>query len=475
MRSVLAVIFALGCTAPRRPVAQREIAVAIETGDLPLALHAICSAYARIDLPCANTLAVELLTINDVMSRMDHERQVVRMQPMPEDGFYYWDNWSQILSAGQLQMRSLFASEPAARRVAKALLVSVLAHEIGHHVAQRHACNAPGARGELRADELAVPIIRELMPADLQRELRLVTDQMIWSVPPELRLEVPDGPGARSFIAKHALPERTASYASLHLSRQRAVFGERESPAAAAARTCLPVWRRWLSERKLVGGLAVRTVATLPKAWPVAIDRAGQVWGLFDADHAFVLRRLDAPAAERRIAVDGEPGFVAMFAFDREDRFAFSDGSVLWTVDATGAKRSPFEGEIGALAYDERHVLHVATRDNEGWIVRAEDGTERARIVADRYTWADGEQVGDPREIAVDHDRVMFYDVHRAAVRVLTANGAATLAGSRPGRRDGPAALAELFDVQAIQVLADGRVMVAERAGNATVVRTIGP
>jgi hypothetical protein len=121
MRLAVAAVLALGCTPAKVPAPPDPIVVAIETGDFTPAIQAICAAYAKVDLPCAATLTLELLEPNDVMSRLSEEEQVVHMQPMPKDGFAYWNNWSRILSEGAWNPRALFADEREARRIANTL------------------------------------------------------------------------------------------------------------------------------------------------------------------------------------------------------------------------------------------------------------------------------------------------------------------------------------------------------------------
>lgn len=475
MRLAVAAVLALGCTPPKAPAPPDPILTAIDTGDFAPALHALCAAYAKIELPCADTLTLELLGPNDVMSRVSHEDQIVYMQPMPKDGFAYWDNWSTILAGGAWKPRALFADEREARRIANTLLVSVLAHELGHHVASRHGCSPWGGPGEMRADELSSPIVRELVPPGLHRKMRVIADAMIGAVPAETRMDVPSGAGARAWIAARELPEPPAAYASLHLSRQRAVLAEGTLPREAAESYCLPAWRTWLSTRKLAGNLQVRTVATLPKIQTaaIAIDRAGRVWGVFEESNQYVLRRLDAKAPERRIAMPEDPGFLSVFAIDSEDRFALSNRSELFTFDANGGRKDPFTGGIVGLAYDDHHELLVGTSAGDAWVAKALDGTVRFTIDADASAWGDGARTGTPREFDVAGDRLVYYDVRREAIRALGTGGTSTLAGSRPGRRDGPAATAELFNVQAVRILADGRVMTVEESHRDDAIRVI--
>ena len=260
----------------------RELTRAIDDGDLDRARVALCAAYAAGGMPCAETLRLEWLAATDVMSGVDLETHVVHMQPVPPrgGGLAYWDNWSAVLAGGAWRPRALFTDDDDARRMATVLLVTVLAHELGHHVATAHRCNPGGAAGELRADELSTPLVREVMRgplAPLHARMRRIADAMIAAVPADQRVEVPPDVDLRAWVADHALPDAPAAYASLHLSRERRVLANPTPFGAVARRLCLDAFDARLAGRVLVP-TTVSTSGTYTEADAVfAIDRTDAV------------------------------------------------------------------------------------------------------------------------------------------------------------------------------------------------------
>ncbi|MCX5741004.1 MAG: hypothetical protein NT062_00735 [Proteobacteria bacterium] len=260
-------------TASSPPSAEATIAAelvdAIDRGDYGLALHALCAGYARLDLPCANTLHLSMLEPSDVMSRISLESHELHMQPMPTDGYAYWDNWSTILAHGAWQPRAWFVDERDARRAANTLLVTVLAHELGHHLADRHHCDGfARPASELRADQLSVPLIGALARADqrldrLHAQVRAIADAMIEAVPARYRSALPARGDVVAWVEQQAdLPTLPGAYAALHLARQRRVLLD---PTLDLAPRCAATWHALAAQRQFASAGEVTTLRTLPQ------------------------------------------------------------------------------------------------------------------------------------------------------------------------------------------------------------------
>lgn len=491
-------LLAVACARPTKvelpagPTPEGELLSAIETGDFAPAVRALCDAYARVGLPCASTLQVIMLDDNDVMSNVSDDH-VIRMQPMPRDGYAYWANWSMVLSGGMWQPQPLFVNELEARRIGRMLLVSVLAHEIGHHVAMRHGCHPDGRpERELRADELSVPLVRELMHAGPLRELnarmRVIAGAMIEAVPADRRVVVPAGGDLGAWVSTHPLPSNTPGYASLHLSRQRRILADTVGARAAAERTCLSTWREHIAGRQVRGG-RVTTLRALGDlgASRVAIDRAGHLHrvDLLSLDeHGFTLERLDAKLPARRITTPGQAYVVEALAAASDDRLAFyGDGSV-WMLERTNGgaltvRTIATPRDIRSLAFDERDSLVVGWVEAGRWLAGPLDGPARWSVPLDGTAdsgWADGRPGrGSPSQFAVSGDRLVFVDRNREAIRAVDAAGIVTLAGLRGGRQDGAAETAELFNTIALGISVDGRVRFVDTTTVDAVLRTVDP
>jgi hypothetical protein len=459
-----------------------ELLAAIETSDLPRAFTAMCAAYAAGGTPCAETVYLTKLDPNDVMSRID-ENQNVKMAPMPAPGagLAYWDNWSKILSGGAWRARDLFESDDDARRVANMLLVTEVAHELGHHIAQLHRCHPWGPAKELRADELSLSLLRGLLAnarlAALHARMRRVADAMIEAVPSAARVEVPRHVDVRAWVAaQRELPSSIPSYASLHLSRQRRLLEEREPYATVAQRLCTGPFAQYLASRRVRPG-ETRTVALLPNLVldVIAIDRAGHVF----ATSAFVekrklrIRRVDAVAPELEVDAPADVELVSTFAAFSGDRFAIVNDAHAWVVARGSDGRLAMErrGEVAdrsELAFDARGELLAAHRTDTTWDVGPVGAPPTWSVplqTNEQGGWADGpleRARAAPEKPAIGDGRVVFFDHERYAIRAAGAGEVVTLAGSTAGRHDGSAGDARFFEVAAIAVLADGRIAVVE-------------
>lgn len=479
-----ALCVAAACGTPSRPAApdplaaaRVDLAAAIDAGDQPRAMRALCAAYADAGVPCAATLALESIAADDVMSRYT-ELHTVRLQPAPRDGRAYWDNWRGVLGPS---FEPPAVDEPIARRLANLLLATVLAHEIGHHLAERFSCN-PGdaASRELLADELSVPVWHALLaPADIAALAR-VTDAMIAAVPAAPL--VPATGDLHAWARGLALPQAPDAYAALHLARQRRVAAD---PPPGAAAACVAADRARLAGRVLANAGRVTTMAPLPDVAGnvVAIAPDGAVWAVDMFGGATPeVRRLDGGGPPRALALLGDVMPFAALAVGPERRLALGDTARVWLVDGSDIVREVLVApgrRIQRLAFDARGELYAsyyAMPDDEHLRIGPLDGPARWTIASDTdRAWHDGPAArGTPGAFAIDGDRVVFYDRVRDAVRALARDGSVvTIAGSRPGRRDGSVAEAELFDVVAIAKVGD-RVLAVEEA-RSSVVRAIAP
>ncbi len=358
-----------------------------------------------------------------------------------------------------------FADEPEKRRIANLLLVTVLAHELGHHAAQQQRCD-PGlaTERELRADELSVPIVRELVRdprlAPLHARMRAIADDLIAHV----GVDVPAGELRAWVLTQEYLPDTPAKYASLHLARQRRILAE---PPRDVAGACLAGWRTRLATRQIVAPPGtLKTMATWHDTIAIAVDPVGHVWAvdyLGDAHQRHQVRRLDDPSVPvRTVEFDG---FIdGLIAFSDQRLALFDRMSATLLEGPTLAPRRVALDAPDAIAFDERGELVVSHRTNgvwtagpiadpARWTLRDDTGDER---------WGDGSRagaIGGPTSFAVRGDRLVFFDGPRAALRTLSPSGTTgTLAGFRRGQRDGAATEAELFDVPAIAIVGDGSI-----------------
>jgi hypothetical protein len=490
-----ALAFAIAChPATRTPTpvdVGDELVTAIETGDYQRALRVWCDGYAAAGLPCASTIRVELLESTNVLSRMD-ESHVVRMQPMPPKGggLAYWDNWSKLLAGGA--WRPQFVDDDDARRIASTMLLTVMAHELGHHLAIRHACHVAGMEGELLADELSTPLVQQLAHGrfgELHARMRHTADAMIAAVPEATRMEVPRDVDVRTWVRARELPSETAAYASLHLSRQRRLLEETPRLPEVADRRCGAKSRARLAQRLVEPG-TVRTRGEW-KAAPterIAIDPTGAVWGFAqdsDRELEVIVRRVDHPAEPPRVvSLPSEPRIIVAVAAASASRFVISDRVRTWELVAANAHLVARElakppDTFSMLAFD-RDAIQISEQSKTEW----RSGPWRIALVPkDPETllptsteWRDGPQArGEPWQFAVAGDRLVFSDTHRSAIRAIGPRGVTTIAGSLEGRRDGSTADAQFLDVVAVAALADGTYAVAERGAGTVVLRIITP
>jgi hypothetical protein len=490
----LGVLACAACAAPSTPAAPRpvatkasrspadEVLAAIDTSDLPRAFAALCAQYAAGGTPCSETVYLTFLDADDVMSRID-DKENVKMSPMPAPGggLAYWDNWSKVLSNGSWPARDLFRDDEDARQVANMLLVTVLAHELGHHIARLYRCHPFGPAKELRADELSLSLLRGLFAdarlAALHARMRSVADAMIAIVPVRPRSLVPQDVDVRAWVdAQHELPARVPSYVALHLSRQRRLLVETEPYAARVGRLCVEPFAKYLASRHVHPG-QTRTQALLPDLGDdvVAVDRAGRVFvtGPFVEKGKLSIRRVDATGPALVADLPGELTIVGSFAAFSADRFAVADDQHAWLIerDPGGHVTVESKGVVPdgtELAFDAKGSLLAARRTETAWVVGAlgAPATWTLRLQTDdRSGWADGPlatALGSPRKPALRDGRIVFVDQERNAVRSLGATEVTTLAGSIAGRRDGSSADARFFAISSVGVLDDGRVAVVE-------------
>jgi hypothetical protein len=478
---------------PARRALSDDLADAIEASDLERALSTLCEAYAAAGAPCAETLFLERLEPSNVMARAGVIHNI-QMPPMLARGagFAYWDNWSAILSNGSWQPRAFFVDDEEARRVANMLLVTVLAHELGHHVASRYGCSLSGQGEELRADELSTPLIAGLTEGrlgPLHQRMRVAADAMIDAVPVENRLVAPREGDLRAWVGQQgALPTAIPSYVTLHLSRQRRLLEEHEPVASVAQRLCLAPFAARMSSRSVRPGRVRALAPGLPSPGSVdlvAIDHQAHVWVAQDGP-TVVLRRLGEGGPTIEVQLPETASGALAFAAFSDDLLAISDFQSVWLVEHRALREvGRLTGAAVTLGFDEAGTLFEAHEDATHWYVAPVGATP----APPRWTiargdgvsgWADGAldvARASPTGFTVVGDQVVFADRAREAVRAAGPGGLVTLAGSQPGRRDGPAEQATFFGIEAIAPLAGGRVAALERdfAKHTFLVRVIEP
>lgn len=440
---------------PAAPSLADDLERAIEQSDLPLALSVLCEGYAQGGMPCADTVRLELLGETDVMAHVD-EMHVVHMTPMPGPGkgFAYWDNWARILSSGGWQPRHLFHDDDDARRVANMLLVTVLAHELGHHVAERFGCHPFGPARELRADELSLPLVTGMFDARLSAlhtRMRAIADEMIAAVPEASRVGESD-----------PLPKAVPSYVALHLSRQRRLLAGHEPFASVANRLCLVHHREWMASR-YVGPGKVRTLTRLPdlSADKVALDREGGVHSvaMFLEEGAAHIRTLAVDGRELRVELPEAEPVIADFAAFNRDRFLLSDGSQAWQIDSGRATSLGHVPDGAQLAFDPEGKPWMALRVEQEWRVGPFGAPARFVVPIRDDRWGDGALASassNPTVFAVGRGEIVFYDAARHALRLVAGKMVTTLAGGLSGRHDGTASEARFFDVSALAIRDSG-------------------
>lgn len=466
---------------------------AIESADYTRALRVWCDGYAAAGAPCATTVQVEHLSADDVLSRAS-DSHVIKMQPMPKagGGFAYWENWSKILSDGRWDVRSEFRDDDEARRIAGAMLLTVFAHELGHHLAMRNGCHTYGMDGELLADELSTPLVQQLAHGRfgaLHARMRATADAMIRAVPEAVRVEVPRDADVRAWIRDRELPTETAAYAALHLSRQRRLLDETVRLSDVAERRCLGKSRARLAQRIVEPG-----TVTTKGSWPLhdregialAIDRSGAVWAIGQARTnplEITIRRVDSTDPARVVTLPDPPFTINTATALTPEHFVISDGVRTWDISGTVATKlaEPSESRI---ALDDTGTLWAGKYTRPAWSV-GPVGRPRFRLTydpdvpgmlaTDASQWGDGpldRALGHPWHFAVADDRVVFLDGGRSAIRAIGPAGVTTIAGSIEGARDGSTADAQFLDLIAVGVV-DGGYAALERRGRHVTLRII--
>lgn len=484
IRVLLCVVAGCGATPPHRESRNGSLVHAIVRGDYELTRAALCAAYANHGMECAEPLRLEMIAKADVMSRYWSASTLVTMQPMPAvgHGFAYWDNWSTVLSGGAWNPRPLFVDDDEARRVANLLLATVLAHEIGHHLADVYGCSLDGAPGELRADEISVPLVRELATGELavlHAKLRVVIEAMIAATPEAARVAPPAGVDVRTWASAITLPTEPRAYAVLHLVRQRALQTRAESFADSTAR-CRDDFAAQLASRHLLPGWVHthRRIAHRVRQL-AAFDAAGRLYATpANSDvTAIQVTSIDSGAAVR-IPVDDRLD-IDDFAVHSPTRFALLAVD-LYVVD-TSTSPPTIDVRKGldatALAFDRDGTLYAARLDEAGGWSVFDVATGKPRWTGVRQhgrTVIDG-PAGTarviPRRIAIRGEALITTDDH--VVRILEAGQVATLAGGIIGHRDGDSAHAKLFEVAALRAMPDGTIGFVEAHGNTWVVPSI--
>lgn len=314
------------------------------------------------------------------------------------------------------------------------LLVTVLAHEIGHELTARFGCSNSGPTEELLADELSTALIArstEGRLASLHQRMSSVADAMIEAVPEPLRVTVAREGDLRLWVgAQASLPKPIPSYVTLHLSRQRRLLEERSSFESVAAHRCLDAHRLRLATREVEPGRVRTTATALPRrevSELLAITPDGHVWGATGGP-VVELRRLDAVAPRSTATLPDELSEVFAFAALSDEVFAVADYKRAWLI------------RDGAV----REIAPVL------------DATEQLAFAPDGTLYAGYDRDGRWQVVEV------------------------TLASTPPrcsiaGRRDGQADTATFFAVLAVGALKDGSVAVLEEdyATNAMLLRVI--
>lgn len=475
----LAVACTSGTTGRPRPSAPRDdLLAAIEHGDPAAALTAICAGYARRGLECSEALRIEALAPNDVMSRAWTATEVVALQPMPGPGggYAYWENWSNVLANGRWQVRTLFASDDEARQVANLLLASVLAHELGHQLADAHRCALAGQPDELVADELSVPVFRELVAgrlAPLQAKLRDVTSAMIAQVSEVEAIAPRPGDELAAWASRTPSPNTPRLYAALHLARQRAVASRPDN------QRCLDAFRAALAHRDLLPARVHteqrREHATDHRA---AFDPAGRLYAIraSSEDSELVLHSLD-DGVTSRIEVD-EPADVDDLAVFSATRFAVLLATRIYAIDTSThpPRVETYDRDrVTALAFDPEGTLYAA---------RVADGRWQVLAVATHTTrWSGTTQDRHPvdgplatarlsvRRFAIT-DRALVTTDGRS-LRIVEGERVHTLAGGARGRRDGDGRDAKLSRVDALAVGPAGTIRIVETQRTSWILRTL--
>lgn len=458
MRLALVAACLVGCSAP---VTKAQLTPPVEPTPVPItsfeqALPLLCAAYAQEKLPCADTLTFGYpRQPDDVLSGVDIELHTIHMQPLPAggQGSAYWANWSAILSEGAWQ--PTFASDADARELATTLLVSVLAHELGHHIAEDHGCNVPGMAGELLADDLSVDLVRPLLPR--HDDMRRVADAMIAAVPGHEPVPA-DLDGWASAIE---LPFETPIYAAAHLDRQRRVLAD-PTRGPRAREAC----RRRHAERlaqRIVIPTRVESARTIERRnMELAFDRAGQVWRAEDDGNTVSLFFEDESTPRVVVTIPGKFLGANRLAVVDAERFAIHDRLETWIVEhgVATAHGGPSEAK---LAFDEAGTLYQAANLDGVWTVAPVGGAPRwtLKVYLEKAHWGDGPLAsadGWPEHFAVRGDRVVFFDRGLHAVRAIDGQRVVTLAGSLPGQHDGPGSEARFFHASALGIDAQGRI-----------------
>jgi hypothetical protein len=260
-----------------------------------------------------------------------------------------------------------------------------------------------------------------------------------------------------------------ASYASLHLSRQRRVLAD-PTPFATAARSyCLDSYERRLAGRALVPTTVSTLSSYVSKDYATYdIDPSGGVWSLpvFLDDGAPLVLRTGDRAIERPAPPDLR--VVRGIAVMSADRFAVHDGVGLFLYEQSAWQQLETSGNVSEIAFAHDGTLYVGTVLDKIERIGPHGAEPRWQLTweGDRSYWGDGPRdraFGDLRAISVDGDRLVFFDLVNQAIRRIDARGnVSTLAGSRAGHHDGTGDQARFFWVNVTRVMPDGSILAVE-------------
>lgn len=417
----------------------------LETGDTRAAYDAVAELYRAHGAEPRTDLVFRVVDYRQVMCWYRGNSLEIQMTRMigPDEGPAFWKFWSEFATGGRWDAAASFESPREMQLLANYLMVTLIAHEMGHHLRDVYGIHGEGFQEELGADRLALGILDELAKDPRFARLRdrfhrIWTIELVRRIPDDRRIEYPDDLDLDDWNPE--LPQDTLTYVSMHLARQRLLL-QRERPSfAEVVRKLQEAHARRFETRAYSGrACAVETLRRVPSGFLYCVDPDGRLVGAGEKRPIELTdgRRLEGTEAVGPISnLACRPGEVYFTDFEKN----------VWVHDAKGLRKiASFPGTLDVLVAPPFALVR------DLWEIAAWDLDplrERFRLKLSTDFYADG-----PSEkanlwafgAAVDRNGTFYFgDLERRALRELDARGVRTLAGSIDGVADGTGRSAKL-------------------------------
>lgn len=147
---------------PEEPLAAMKDC--LKSGDMNGCMAAIEALYTRAGATTSDTLWLSPQPVDKPLSSYMGWTNTIRMTRFLRsgEGTLYWRNWSKVLTAGAWDPTTV-GDELKLRLMGNFALMGILAHEMGHYLANRYGMTPRNRHmAELHADKLAIGVMSEL-------------------------------------------------------------------------------------------------------------------------------------------------------------------------------------------------------------------------------------------------------------------------------------------------------------------------